>query len=153
VSSVKGPNHANVIEVLGRNRLIEQLMEDGVHAALPLWDHGVDLIAYYKDKALPLQLKVSAADRWGVYKKYAEVPSLVMVHIWNVKQSSPIEIYAMSYSEAEEILNTTSTYATTNSWTKPMGHYDISPVPEKLREKLQQYRMGPGKWLKLLERA
>jgi hypothetical protein len=44
---MKGPNHSNIIEVLGRNHLITQLMEDDVQAAVPLWDQGIDLIAYY----------------------------------------------------------------------------------------------------------
>lgn len=151
---MKDPNHSNIIEVLGRNHLIAQLIEDDVHAAVPLWDHGVDLLAYYKDKARPLQLKVSAADRWGVYKKYAEIQGLLMVHIWHVKQSSAVEIYAMSYAEAVDLLNTSSTYATTDSWNKDMGHYDISPVPQVLREKLQRFRMGPshGKWQERLQR-
>ena len=60
---MKDPNHSNIIEVLGRNHLIAQLMEDDVHAAVPLWDQGVDLLAYYAGAerlvARPLQLKVS----------------------------------------------------------------------------------------------
>ncbi len=151
---MKPPNHSNIIEVLGRNHLIAQLIEDGVHAAIPLWDHGVDLVAYHTDKARPLQLKVSAADRWGVYKKYEDVVGLLMVHIWNVKSSSDVEIYAMSYRDAVEILNTTSTYATSGTWTKELGHYDISPVPKKLRDKLKKFRMGSGymDWQERLKR-
>jgi hypothetical protein len=154
---MKDPNHANIIEVLGRNHLIAQLIEDGVHAAIPLWDHGVDLLAYYEYEghllARPLQLKVSEKSRWEVYKKYAEIKDLLMVHIRYVKQSSDVEIYAMSYAEAEDLLTKTSTYATTQTYTNPMGHYDISPVPKEVRNSLQRFRMGQGKkWRELLER-
>ena len=155
---MKDPNHANIIEVLGRNHLIAQLIEDGVHAAIPLWDHGVDLLAYYEHEghllARPLQLKVSEASRWGVYKKYEKIQGLLMVHIWHVEQSSAVEIYAMSYAEAENLLTKTSTYATTDTWKKPMGHYDTAPIRHQstLWKVLQPFRMGPGKWRKRLER-
>jgi hypothetical protein len=156
---VKTPNHANIIEVLGRNHLIAQLIEDGVHAAVPLWDQGVDLLAYYEHAgglvARPLQLKVSEISRWGVYKKYAAIPALLMVHAWHVKQSQDVEIYAMSYTEAVELLTTTSTYATTATWKKPMGHYDTSPVRNNsmLWNRLQPFRMGQGKWKERLQRS
>jgi hypothetical protein len=60
----------------------------------------------------------------------------------------------MSYAEAEELLITTSTYAISKTYTEPMGHYDISPVPKVLREKLQRFRMGEGhgNWQERLER-
>jgi len=155
---MKDPNHTNIIEMLGRNHLIAQLVEDRVHAAMPLWDQGVDLIACYKGTiglvARPLQLKVAETSRWGVYKKYAGIPGLLMVHIWHVKQSSDVEIYAMSYLEAEELLTKTSTYAATDTWKKRMGHYDTAPILHQsaLWERLQPFRMGPGKWQDRLER-
>jgi len=156
LSAVKDPNHANIVEVLGRNHLIAQLIGGGVHAAAPLWDQGVDLLAYYGHAgglvARPLQLKVSEMSRWGVYKKYAEIQGLLMVHIWYVKKSSDVEIYAMSYAEAEGLLTASSTYAKSNSWMKPMGHYDISPVPKELQKSLQPFRMTKGMWRDRLKR-
>jgi hypothetical protein len=155
---MKNPNHSNIIEVLGRNHLIAQLVEDDVHAAVPLWDQGVDLVAYFarvgRLVARPLQLKVSETSRWGVYKKYAEIEDLLMVHIWHVKQSSAVEIYAMSYLEAKSLLEKTSTYAQTETWKKPMGHYDTSPIRTNtpLWLSLQPFRMGKGKWQARLAR-
>jgi len=155
---MKKPNHSNIIEVLGRNHLIAQLIEDDVDAAVPLWDKGVDLLAYYAGAkrlvARPLQLKVSETSRWGVYKKYAKIKDLLMVHIWYVKQSSRVEIYAMSYAEAKDLLERTSTYATTKTWKKPMGHYDTSPIlsNSKLWKSLQPFRMTKDKWQERLER-
>ncbi|HZL27829.1 MAG TPA: hypothetical protein VFC39_14985 [Acidobacteriaceae bacterium] len=152
---MKNPNHSNKIELLGRNHLIAQLIKGGVHAALPMWDQGVDLIAYYEGErgfvARPLQLKVSKATRWGVYKKYAETKDLLIVHIWHVEQSSDVEIYAMSYAEAEDLLNKSSTYATCTTWTKDMGHYDTANITPELRHNLQEFRMSEGKWQKRLE--
>ena len=41
------------IELLGRHRLVEELLRAGLEVALPLRDHGVDLIAYRDDAAAP----------------------------------------------------------------------------------------------------
>jgi len=78
-----------------------------------------------------------------------------MVHIWHVKQSSAVEIYAMSYAEAADLLTRTSTYAQTKSWNKPMGHYDTAPIltTSTLWKSMQPFRMGKDKWRERLERS
>ena len=35
-----------MIEIMGRNRLIDELLRAGLEVALPLRDRGIDLIAY-----------------------------------------------------------------------------------------------------------
>ena len=37
---------SQVVEVLGRNRLVSDLLQAGLEVALPVRDRGVDLIAY-----------------------------------------------------------------------------------------------------------
>ncbi len=114
---MKDPNHANIIEVLGRNHLIAQLVGDGIRAALPLWDQGVDLIAYYQSAtgmiARPIQVKVAESSRWGVHQKYANVTGLLLVYVWHVRSSTDVEIYAMTYSEALEHLKLCGNYMQT----------------------------------------
>ena len=149
---MKDPNHANIIEVLGRNHPIAQLIEDNFHAAVPLWDQGVDLLAYDGRSgglaARPLQLKVAEGSRWGVQTKYADIQGLFMVYIWHEKQD--VQIYAMSYAEALNHLTITSTYAKSDRWTK-RGEYPISPVGTDLLASLQPFLMAKGKWRKRLE--
>ena len=153
---MKDPNHANKIEMLGRNHLIAQLVKADVHVAVPMWDQGVDLIAYYESKsgfiARPLQLKASKATRWGVYKKYAQIKDLLIVHIWHVAKCSDVEIYAMSYPEAERLLEQTSTYATAITYTKPGGHYDTANITPTLRLRLDEFKMFPENWRERLNR-
>lgn len=153
---MKDPNHTNIIEMLGRNHLIAQLVGDGVHAATPLWDQGVDLIAYYKGQtglvARPLQLKVAEATRWGVHKKYEGIAGLLMVYVWNVKSAADVEIYAMTYPEALSHLTASGGYTKTDSW-NIKGGYTMAPVRNKLWEGLQQFRMRPGLWRGRLERS
>lgn len=150
---MKGPNHANIIEMLGRNHLITQLIEGRVHAAIPLWDQGVDLVAYYQGEdrlvARPLQLKVAELSRWGVYKKYKDIPGLLMVYVWNVK--SKFQIYAMNYTEAEHLLSIGKTdHAQSDSY-KKKGFYHTVPSKDLL-EALEPFLMTQGKWRERLER-
>jgi hypothetical protein len=147
------PNHSNIIEMLGRNHLITQLIEDDVNVAIPLWDQGVDLIAYYKGTdglvARPLQLKVAESCRWGVYKKYKDIPGLLMVYIWNV--NSKVQIYAMSYTEAEHLLSIGKTdHAQSDSY-KNKGFYHTVPSKDLLKG-LEPFLMTRGDWQARLAR-
>ena len=146
---MKTENHTSIIEVLGRNHLIAQLIQDDVHAAIPLWDRGIDLIAYFSEgdgvKARGIQLKTNEDSRWGLHRKYEDIAGLLMVYVWYVKEVSSVEIYAMTYMEAFSILDKRR-HTLTESWNKKNGGYTIPNVKGSLREELQKYRMGPGKW-------
>jgi hypothetical protein len=87
----------------------------------------------------------------GLHRKYEAVPDLLMVYVWNVRGPIPVEIYAMTYSEAFSILKTKG-HTLTASWTKKNGGYTIPNVNGSLKERLQEYRMGPGKWRDRLTR-
>lgn len=148
--------------MLGRHYLIGQLVKDEVHVALPLWDQGVDLIAYYVGSrglvSRALQLKVASNTRWSLDIKYADIAGLLMVYIWNVgKAPDDIEIYAMNYTEAEALLKTGSNrdFSRSPTWEKE-GRYSIAHLEKdtnKLRQSMQKYRMGIGLWKKKLEES
>jgi hypothetical protein len=146
---MKAANHANNIEVLGRNHLVAQLIQDDVHAAIPLWDQGLDLIAYFNDGrglcTRGIQLKANEGARFGLHRKYDGVAGLLMVYVWHVKESRSVEIYAMTYHEAFAILEERG-HTLTESWNKPNGGYSIPNVQGKLLDRLQPYRMLPGMW-------
>ena len=67
---------------MGRNRLIEQLLEAGLEVALPLRDHGIDLIAYADRRdpsfvACPIQMKAGTLKSFGIDRKYEKFPNLI----------------------------------------------------------------------------
>lgn len=53
---------SQVVELLGRNRLIEELLLAGLEVALPLRDRRIDLIAY-ADLAARVSRRVDAVVR------------------------------------------------------------------------------------------
>ena len=79
-------------ELAGRHLLISQLTEDGLEVALPIRDHGVDLIAYIdiddqesSFSACAIQLKVTNGGRFELdqkYRKFAEPAAGLRLDSW-----------------------------------------------------------------------
>ncbi|HET7709536.1 MAG TPA: hypothetical protein VFK50_08410 [Sphingomicrobium sp.] len=59
---------AQVKEVINRNLLVSELLAHDFNAYLPVYDRGVDLIAFHEKRGvtLPIQLK----GRWNIMEKY-----------------------------------------------------------------------------------
>ena len=75
-----------VTELLGRNRLVSELLRAGLEVALPLRDRGIDLIAYAdvgaeltRFFACPIQMKAATASSFTVSRKYARINVSVQV--------------------------------------------------------------------------
>lgn len=78
------PGDTQKVELLGRNRLIDELLRDDLEIALPVRDRGIDLIAYVDlDSAsstyvaCPIQMKAAWTRSFVIEKKYAKFPRLV----------------------------------------------------------------------------
>ena len=141
-----------IVEVLGRQHVIEQMLRCGVEVAVPVRDHGIDLVAYIDRghfRARPLQLKTSSARSFAIDNKYREFPELLMVHIWNVSGPEPLEVYALDYEEATT-LGESLGWTATESWTK--GKYVTSSPSRELIKMLQQYRVDSEDWRSVLSR-
>lgn len=140
-----------LIELVGRHRLIADLLEAGLEVALPMRDRGVDLIAYSdrsKDLgsfiARPIQLKVASARGFGVYSKYALTRGLIIAYVWNVGSHDAAVTYALTYPEAERVA-TELGWTQTPSWLQ--GGYTTTKPGKRIIELLEQYRMTPANWL------
>lgn len=138
------------VELIGRQRLIEELLRAGLEVALPMRDRGIDVIAYFdRDEtfgrfvAIPIQLKASSRQGWGVERKYERTRDLLLVNVWNVHSPADIEIYAAWYAEAESIAETMG-WTSTASWAK--SGYATTRPSRKLRELLAPMRMSTDSW-------
>lgn len=140
------------VELLGRNRLVEQLLEAGLEVALPLRDHGIDLIAY-ADRcepsfvACPIQMKAATLKSFGIDRKYEKFPNLIHAFVWGVGAVEEVETYALTHKEAVAVGHAMG-YTCTASW--KAGLYTTSNPSRKLVKLLQQYRMTPPRWLQLV---
>lgn len=92
------------MELLGRNRLMDELLRAGLEIALPIRDRGIDLLVYADQKkkfaAVPVQMKASSKQSFGLSQKYAKFPGLLLAYIWNIERMGHEETFALTYGEA-----------------------------------------------------
>lgn len=140
-----------IIELLGRNTLVNALLRAGFEVAQPARDRGVDLIAYLDvDDAIeqfvgvPIQLKAASQRSFNISKKYNKFPNLIMAYVWDLMRDTESPIYALTQQEAVAVGDTMG-YTQTPSW-QDKGHYSITSPPKKLIACLEPYRMNSEKW-------
>src|SRR5207302_8738000 len=99
------------VELMGRNRLVNELIAAGVEVSIPIRDRGIDVIAYLdRDDdlgrfiAVPIQMKASSKPRFGVDQKYRRTKNILLAFVWKVGQVGKEQTYAMTYPEGERIV-------------------------------------------------
>ena len=143
-----------VVELLGRQRLIAELLRDGLEVALPVRDRGVDLIAYAdlsrqvsRFAARPIQMKASTTIGFGVFTKYERVVDLILAYVWHLGDPTAEATFAMTYPQAVALADAQG-WTATPSW--GTGGYSTSKPSRQLLGLLEPYRMGPGRWWELV---
>jgi hypothetical protein len=140
------------VELMGRNRLVNELIAAGIEVALPLRDRGIDVIAYLdrddsagRFLAVPIQMKASSKRRFGLDKKYLRTKNIVVAFVWNIGCPAEEKTYALTYSEAATIVQG-KTWAKTDSWVNKGGYN--TTVGKQLHSllNLDRYLMTPEKW-------
>jgi len=140
-----------LVELLGQNWLVNELLQAGLEVARPVRDRGVDLIAYAdlssnvtRFVARPIHLKAATKSSFGINRKYERISDLLLTHVWFIGDPTKTVTYCMTYSEAVSVAYEMG-YTKTDSWTKK-GSYDTTRPSVKLRGLLERYKMTPEKW-------
>jgi hypothetical protein len=144
-----------VTELMGRNYLVNQLLAVGIEVAVPVRDHGVDLVAYLDVETIaggylarPIQIKASSSQSFSIDKKYAKFPHLILAYIWNLKSKEKVVVYGLDYADALSVAKKMG-YLETESWAK--GKYTTTAPSEKLRKLLKPYEMNETTWVATLK--
>jgi hypothetical protein len=146
-----------LIELAGRNRLVESIIAAGLDVALPIRDDGADLIVYKRKgegafSARPVQLKTNTKARFAVDRnKYEARQGLIMAYVWGEDRST---IYALAYSPDIHHVARVMGWDQTKSWQtggrREKPGWSCYPTP-KLLEVLEPFRATPARWRALLE--
>jgi hypothetical protein len=146
-----------LLEIVGRHRLIESLLQADIEVAFPARDHGVDLIAYSDtDVSLgqfvgfPIQMKSASTASFSISQKYSKFPGMLLAYVWNVSERSNTQIYALTQEEAVRIA-TDMKYTATDSWIKH-GTYVVTRPSPKLVELLRPFEVGKTTWKERLQK-
>lgn len=151
---VEYPGDTQKVELLGRNRLIDELLRDNLEVALPVRDRGIDLVAYadlaenvtaYTSR--PIQMKAAWTRGFGIDRKYEKFPGLIIAYVWNLSDRERAVTYAMSYVDACSIAGEMG-WTETASWAR--GRYSNSQPGSRLVGLLEPYRMCTGSWWRLI---
>lgn len=142
---------SQVIELLGRNRLVDELLRAGLEVALPIRDRGIDLIAYADTgegvtafAARPIQMKAASAQSFSINAKYDAFPGLILAYVWNIADGSKTVTYALTHAEAVAVSDQMG-YTKSASWLNDRS-YSVSTIGAQLGKLLEPYRMTPEKW-------
>ena len=122
---------SQVAEVINRNLLVTELLKIGFNAYLPVYDRGVDLIAYRDaDGAMrPIQLK----GRWIIDQKY------IGLSIW-VAFPDAGDWYVAPHDEMVAI-GEVAGFCTTSSWIEG-GAYSCPGMSRSLKQRMGPFRLG-----------
>ena len=140
------------IGIIGKRIVIANLLAANLEVAVPIRDRGIDLIVYQdraKDgvfKACPLQLKTASDATFGLDSKYKQFRDLRIVFVWNAREPSKAQLFALTYQEAASLLADMK-FDKTGSWAK--GRYTTTRPSEKLRRIFEQRFevKSPEQWL------
>lgn len=147
------PLDSQQVEILGRNLVKASLIEAGIEVATPERENGIDLIAYRWNQdglftAFPVQIKAASQFSFGMDRKYAKIPRLIMVFVMNCRSANESTIYAMTYAQMVQVGDAMA-WTTTASWAERNGYSTRHPSP-KLLGLLGSHCMDPMKWADLL---
>ncbi len=138
------------IEILGRHRLINELVSNGIEVAQPIRDRGIDLIAYLdRDKktgrftAVPIQMKAASSRSFTIDKKYAKTSNLIIAYVWGVEDQKDSRIFALTYAEVIQV-------GKKMGWSKTeslkRGRYSTTAPSKRLIDLLKPFEMTGERW-------
>lgn len=148
--------NSQIVELIGRNYLVSELLKAGFEVASPLRDRGVDLIAYMdidedidQFVGIPIQLKAASKRTFSIHRKYNKFPNLIMAYVWDLASTEfQPTIYALSQAEAVAVGDAMG-YTKTASW-QVKGSYDQTQPSKRLIEHLKPYEMSSDTWRRKL---
>lgn len=119
---------SQLVEIIGRSRLIESVLRAGLEVAIPQRDHGIDLIVFDEGdrhrrkafRAIPIQMKSSSTQQFVISRRYEQFPDLRIAHVWNVHDTAAVEIYVLTHEESVRIGDQVG-WTKTRSWS--LGAY------------------------------
>jgi hypothetical protein len=140
-----------VVELIGRNRLVSELLRAKLEVAVPARDRGIDLIAYAdlstdvkRFIAKPIQMKAASRASFSVAKKFERVADLIVAYVWYLEDLHKAVTFALTTKEALDIADAMG-FLKTPYWEKH-GYWASNKPGVELRKLLLPFEMDSEKW-------
>jgi hypothetical protein len=133
-------NNPALIGKAGESLVAAELLQRGVHVAVPVYDGGVDLIAYRERefrKVVPIQVKARSETLFHFEKSWFDrAPGMTLVQVWFVWTEPKFFIFS-SVKDVEDALG--PVHAASASWTKKGGYNVTHPIKDQV-ERMQSHQ-------------
>ena len=146
---------SQIVELMGRNHLVNELLAAGLEVATPLRDRGIDLIVYAdlgegvsQFSARPVQMKAASKQSFSIDRKYEKFPDLIIAFVWGLEDPAHTATFAMTYGQAVAIADQMG-YTQTTSWLEK-NKYSATDVTEKLANLIEPHRTTLDGWRQLV---
>jgi hypothetical protein len=143
---------SEMLESAGRARLMDELMEDGVHVALPIAACEIDMLAFVDSRSeastllsVPVNIVSFGFDELWSNLKAARTWGLLIALVWEPSSPEQVRTFALTAAELTVIkmIQVIERARPVRSNRAP----DPSCAPEAVVHKaLEPFAMVPGKW-------
>lgn len=142
---------SQIIDLLGRNRLVDELLQAGLDVAVPVKQRGIDLIVYAQQSdgsfvASPLQIRSSAGRSFSIDHTNEKMANLIYAFVWGVG-TEKVATYALTQREMQRVGESTG-FSLMQSSQRAL--YAESPNRSLLAE-IERFKMSPESWKKKLD--
>lgn len=141
---------AATLRLIGRNRVIDDLLRAGIHVSLPIAEgSGIDLFAYSSPRGphdawscAPLRVRASSGRAFGVDEGSERIPGLLHAFVWGVG-SVDERVYVLGHREARRIAEQMG-FALPQ--TGQIALYEHQAPIRSLMELIEPFRVTPEMW-------
>ena len=109
-----------VIEIVGRNRLVNELLQAGLEVARPERDRSDRLPQPHRPVVCrPIEMKATSGQGFSLATKYRRLPDLIMAYVWPLDTPAQAVTYAEALAIAEAL-----GWTKTESWARGVRHFE-----------------------------
>lgn len=141
------PNAA-LVGKAGEVMVAGELLRQHIGVAYPVYDGGVDLIAYQESnfgRVVPIQVKTRSGTGYNFQRAWFRIPGIILVHVWRATTTPEFYIFE-SISQVEEALG--EQHTATESW-QGRGVYSVTTPTEEQIARMQPHR---NQWQRIIGR-
>jgi hypothetical protein len=133
----------------GISAVASEIAADDLKVSGPDGTPGVDLwVRDSHGRRVPVQVMGASETGFGIHLRYGQVAGVVIVYVWNLNASDPVEFHAMRWPECLAIAERLG-WTETNSWAK-LRYYVQTKASSRTRAAVRPYRMTRGAWRRLI---
>jgi hypothetical protein len=145
---------SEMLELVGRARLMDELLEDGVNVALPMGACEIDMLAYVDSRtaacrivSVPIKVASFCSDALSSNLDATRASGLLIALVWGI--SNPEHVRTFAFTPAElTVVKMIEMIGRANAARSAEPPDQACTRETVLQNALEPFAMSPGKWRK-----